>query len=196
MPFLISSLPKILRVLVRREYTQNLEVGHGQYLAATVIGVRVVEGLSLQFQVRFDDPSCAGAMFCLPIQAVCWKPCVEPPIVLIQPWDCFSSTFGVCEFDLLKNSRGWILNKGYAMLGLPERIESKYVCTIDFTGTGLADDFEQHKQLHIVKAAGGWIAAVPNNRWLSDDPAFGGVCAVLPVFKSLARDFSSECELP
>ena len=193
MSYILASLPKIVRGLVRREYTQNMKEGHGEYLPATIIGARCVEALSLQFQVRFDGPAEAGAMFTVPIQALAWKKCKQPPIELVQPWDVFSSDFSVHEFSLLRNGSGWILNRGCKKYA--ERIASKYICTIDFTGNALADDFEQHKQVHIVQAEGGWLAALPNNRWLSEDSAFAKVCETLPRFQSLAYNFSAECQI-
>lgn len=177
--------------LVRREFTQNFRAGQGEFLSAHLLGIRCQEGHSLQFQVRFDSGAEAGAMFCLPIQAVCWKPCDRPPSELVQPWDTFSEHFSVHAFALLKNSRAWLLNHGCQEL--PARIESRYLFTVDFSGNALADCFEQHKQLHVLQVSAGWFAAVPNNRLLSDDSAFAKLPAELPRFESLAADFCGEC---
>lgn len=75
-----------------------------------------------------------------------------------------------------------------------ERLKAKYVWTYDFENSPLADNFEQHKQLHFLKVEGGWFAAVPNNRILSDDSAFCKTTDKLPSFKSLARNFTGECD--
>ena len=130
-------------------------------------------------------------MFCLPIQALCWKKCEQPPSELVQPWDTFSSDFAVHEFKLLRNSRAWLLNASSE--SYDKRIESKYLFTIDFQGNALADCFEQHKQLHFLMVSKGWFAAVPNNRMLSDDGAFSKLSDDLPKFESLAADFCGEC---
>jgi hypothetical protein len=192
MPEILSDLPRLITVKVRKEFTQNFKSGQDQYIEGHLLGVRCQEGASLQFQVRFQEPGYAGAMFCLPIQAICWKPCGRPPSELVQPWDTFSSNFAVHEFKLLRNSRAWLLNvkkcKGYA-----KRIEARYLFTLDFQGNALADCFEQHKQLHFLQVSGGWFAAVPNNRLLSDDSAFGKLGEDLPHFESLAADFCGEC---
>lgn len=192
MPEILSDLPRLLTVLVRKEFTQNFKSGFGEYIEGHILGVRCQEGASLQFQVRFQEEGYAGAMFCLPIQALCWKKCELPPSELIQPWDTFSSNFAVHEFKLLRNSRAWLLNtrscKPYG-----ERIESKYLFTLDFQGNALADCFEQHKQLHFLMVSEGWFSAVPNNRMLSDDSAFGKLSDNLPRFESLAADFCGEC---
>ena len=193
MSYLLADLPILLPCLVRREFTQNFNKGYGQYLPAHILGVRCQEGHSLQFQVRFEDEIHGGAMFCLPIQALCWKECGKPPSELVQPWDTFSEHFTCHEFKLLRNSRAWLLNvrrcDDYA-----ERIESRYLFTIDFTGNPIADFFEQHKQLHVLQVSGGWFAAVPNNRLLSEDSAFSKLPAELPRLESLAANFCGEVD--
>jgi len=194
MPEILSDLPRLITVLVRKEFTQNFQGGHGEYLEAHLLGVRCQEGTSLQFQVRFQQPGYAGAMFCLPIQALAWKECPQPPVELVQPWDTFSSNFAVHEFSLLRNSTAWLLNVRKCE-GYEERIASKYLFTVDFQGNALADCFEQHKQLHFLQVSGGWFAAVPNNRMLSDDSAFGKIPEELPRFESLAADFCGECQI-
>jgi len=194
MSHILADPPSIIRCLVRREFTQNLKSGHGEYLAAHILAIRCQEAASLQFQVRFDEPSCAGAMFCLPIQALCWKPCPMPPADLIQPWDTFSSRFTVHEFALMKRGNAQLLNVRKAP-GHPERIESRYLFTIDFEGNALADDAEQHKALSVLQTSGGWFAAVPNNRVLLIDEAFAPACATLPRFESLEWLASAECSV-
>jgi len=193
MNYILGDLPILLPVLVRRQFTQNFQRGHGEFLQAHVLGVRCQEGHSLQFQVRFEDPKHGGAMFCLPIQALCWRECEVPPNEVVQPWDTFSEHFTCHEFKLLRNSRAWLLNTR-ACGGYNDRIESRYLFSIDFTGNALADHFEQHKQLHLLQVSGGWFAAVPNNRLLSDDSAFSNLPTELPRFESLAANFCGECD--
>jgi len=189
---ILTDPPRLLTVKVRKEFTQNFKEGVGEYIEASLIGLRCQEGASLQFQVRFQEGEYTGAMFCLPIQALCWKECDRPPTELIQPWDTFSSDFCAHEFSLLKNSQAFLLNV-HKCEGYPERILSKYLWTYDFEGNALANSFEQHKQLHLLQVEGGWFAAVPNNRMLSDDSAFGKIGETLPRFESLAADFCGEC---
>ena len=55
---------------------------------------------------------------------------------------------------------------------LPDRRPAQYRFSIDFTGTDLADDPEQHKHLHVCALEGGLICALPNNRILFRDDAF------------------------
>jgi len=192
MPDILADLPVLISCLVRREFTQNFKSGEGEFIRAHILGIRCQEGHSLQFQVRFEDETHGGAMFCLPIQALCWKECQRPPADLTQPWDTFSEHFAVHSFALLKNSRAWLLN--HHTPKFPARLEARYLFTVDFSGNALADCFEQHKQLHVLQVAAGWFAAVPNNRLLSDDSAFSKIPAELPRFKSLAADFCGEVD--
>lgn len=194
MPFILSDTPSIIRCLVRAEFTQNHTAGQGTYLKAHILGVRCQEAASVQFQVRFDEPSIAGAMFCLPVQALCWKPCDLPDTELIQPWDTFSPTFTVHEFALWKRGNASLLNVR-RIHPYPERLPARYLFTIDFTGNALADDFEQHKQLHVLQVEAGWFAAVPNNRVLSIDSAFSKPCETLPSFQSLEHLYTAECRI-
>jgi hypothetical protein len=194
MSFILSDTPSIVRCLVRAEFTQNHQRGHGTYLKAHILGVRCQEAASIQFQVRFDEPSCAGAMFCLPIQALCWTPCPLPDTELIQPWDTFSSTFTVHEFALWKRGNAQLLNVR-GIEPYPERLPAKYLFTIDFEGNALAEDFSQHKHLHVLQVEQGWFAAVPNNRVLSVDTAFERPCETLPRFESLEHLYTAECRI-
>ncbi len=194
MPYILSDTPSIIKCLVRAEFVQNHQRDHGKYLSAHIMGVRCQEAASLQFQVRFDEPECAGAMFCLPIQALCWKPCDLPDVELIQPWDTFSSHFCVHEFGIWKNGNAQLLNVR-GIEGYPERLAARYLFTIDFEGNALANSFEQHKQLHVLQVEAGWFAAVPNNRVLSVDTAFSKPCETLPRFESLEYLYSAECRI-
>jgi hypothetical protein len=194
MSYILSDTPSIIHCLVRAEFTQNHQRGHGTYLKAHILGIRCQEAASLQFQVRFDEPSIAGAMFCLPIQALCWKPCTQPDVELVQPWDTFSSEFTVHEFGLWKRGKAQLLNVR-GIEGYPERLDAKYLMTIDFIGNALSESFVQHKQLHLLQVDHGHFAAVPNNRVLSVDEAFEKPCTELPRFESLEYLYAAECRI-
>lgn len=162
MPYIMGNIP-YLKTYIRRHYLHGERKGFGEFVEAIAYGVRCVRGSSLWFQCALGSPY-GGAHFMVPIKALAWKPCDEPTdMTYIEPWDCFSSEFGVVEFDFLK--RG-------AALVLPGRVKGQYHCTIDFTGTDLADDSEQHKHLHIVLLETGLVGAFPNNRVLFPDEAF------------------------
>ncbi len=185
----MASIP-FFRCYVRREYTRNLQDRHGEFIPAIAYGVRCVRGHSLWFQCMLMEPEgglpndTGGASFLLPIEAICHQPCPKPAeMTYVQPWDVFSSDFGVCEFDLL--SRG-------AVFVLPEKRPGQYRFTLDFIGSDLAIDPAQHKSLHVVFIEGGLIGAFPNNRILWRDDAFWKVLDQRPDFESLEGEFRAE----
>lgn len=182
MAYITGNVP-YFRCLVRRQYTRNLVDSHGDYIPAVAYGVRCIRGDSLWFQCMLLEPF-GGCSFMLPIESLVWKACAVPPdLTYVQPWDCFSSDFGVCEFSFLR--RG-------AVQVLPERMPGQYRFSLDFTGSDLADDPEQHKHLHVCFLDGGLIGAFPNNRLIWEDPAFWQVTETKPDFQSLAPEFRSE----
>lgn len=180
--YLIGNVP-YFRCLVRAEYTRNLTDGFGDYLDAYAVAVRCVRGVSLYFQVVFWTAAAGGAMFWLPIEALATKPCDPADAVTVQPWDVFSSDFGICEIAVLARGRCFVL---------PDRVPARYRFTIDFTGTDLADDPEQHKSLHVVFRDDGLIGAYPNNRLLMQDPALFVAADPAPAFVALASEFRAE----
>jgi hypothetical protein len=172
-----------MRVMVRGQYLRDQKRGHGEFVEAVAYGVRCIRGSSLWFQTALGEPY-GGAHFLLPIQALCWKPCDEPEdLTYIQPWDCFSTHFGVVELDFIKRGEAYIL---------PDRRPGQYQFTIDFSGTDLADDPEQHKSLHVCKLECGYIGAFPNNRVLMPDQAFWPLLRERPDFESLSGEYRSE----
>lgn len=181
---ILGNIP-YMRCMVRGEYLRNLETGHGEFIEAVAYAVRCIRGSSLWFQTALGAPY-GGAHYLLPINALCHKPCdPQEGMIYTQPWDCFSSHFGVVELDFVKRGEAYIL---------PERRPAQYQFTIDFTGSDLADDPDQHKHLHVVKLASGHIGAFPNNRCLMPDPAFWPMMGDnQPVdFQSLAGEYRAE----
>ncbi|RPJ38767.1 MAG: hypothetical protein EHM35_03815, partial [Planctomycetaceae bacterium] len=189
MPYLVGNIP-YFGCYVRREYTRNLEARHGEFIPAIAHGVRCVRGSSLWLHTILmeDGPpgknTSGGSAFLVPIEALCHLECAKPNSMdLIQPWDCFSSDFGVAVFDFITRGACYVL---------PDRVPAQYRFTIDFTGSDLADDPEQHKHLHICLLEGGLIGAFPNNRLLFRDDAFWKLADSKPDFVSLAPEFRAE----
>lgn len=179
--YIYGSIP-FFECLVRAEYTRNLKSGHGEFLPAIAHAVRCVRGHSLWFQVIFTERH-AGAAFLLPIEALVSKPCAPAATKDVQPWDAFSSDFGV--------SADTFTGRG-AVEVLPDRTRGQYRFTIDFAGSDLAEHPDQHKALHVVFREDGPIGAYPNNRLLWSDPAFWKVTTERPPFESLAGEFRAE----
>jgi hypothetical protein len=187
MAYIVGSIPYI-KCYVRREFTRNLLDRHGEFIPAYAYGVRCRRGDSLWFQcmlceVPGEPNDTGGASFMVPIQALCVLPCDPPKMEDAQPWDTFSSDFGVCEFDMVRRGKVYVL---------PDRKPAEYLFTLDFTGSDLADDAEQHKHLHVVAMECGWIGAFPNNRLLWRDDAAWKVMDQRPDFTSLDGEFRAE----
>lgn len=182
MPEIMGNIP-YMRIMVRGQYLRDQKRSHGEFIEAVAYGVRCVRGASLWFQTALGAPY-GGAHFLLPIQALCWKHCdEEPDMTYVQPWDCFSSIFGIAELDFIKRGEAYVL---------PEKRAGQYQFTIDFTGSDLADDPDQHKHLHVCKLACGLIGAFPNNRVLMPDAAFWPAMTERPDFESLSGEFRAE----
>lgn len=184
MATILGSIPYI-DCLVRKEYTQDLQAGAGEYIEAKAIGVLCIRGDSLQFQVVMKEPY-AGCAFLLPIEALVTRPCPPAPSTkIVQPWDCFSSEFGVCELATVRRGAVKLLKDG--VLG-------EYRFSIAFTGSDLADDPAQRKLLHVVLREDGLVGAYPNNRMVFLDRAlFGDLEPETRLeFTTLSREFRAE----
>jgi len=170
--------------LIRKEYTQGLLSGEGEYIEATAAAALCIRGDSLQFQCFMKEPY-AGCCFTVPIEALVTKPCPRPEATsVVQPWDCFSSDFGWCEMPFVRRSAVKLLKDG--VLG-------EYRFTLAFTGTDLADDPRQRKLLHVVLRADGLIGAYPNNRLVFlDEAVLGDLTAEKVEFTRLTRGFRAE----
>jgi len=189
--YIIGSFDRFFSGYIRKEYTRNLEDGYGEVLPCIIYGLRVVQGRSLEFQCVLTEYG-AGAGFLAPIEAFCWKIPEDydqygnGPLdyTYIQPWDCFSSEFGVHAFEFHKRMRAQIL---------PDRRGARYRFSIDFTGSSLADMGEQHKHLHVMEMDDGSIGAFPNNRVLWVEPAmWDEPFRERPDFVALSGEFMAE----
>lgn len=181
MAYILASIP-YFRCLVRREYLRDLEDGHGEFLEATAIAVHCVRGDSLHFQVVLHEPL-AGCAFLVPIEALATKPCPPAETRVIEPWDGFSSEFGVCELTTVRRGAVRLIKDGAL---------AEYRFTLAFTGTDLADDPLQRKLLHVVAREDGPIGAYPNNRCIFLDRALFGDLTAKPDFKTLGKEFRAE----
>lgn len=182
MSYIYGSIP-FFECLVRAEYTRDRRDRHGEYYPAVAHAVRCVRGHSLWFQCIFTEKH-AGASFMLPIEALVWKPCTPANTDIVQPWDVFSSDFGV--------SQDTFTNRGAVDVAFAVKMRGIYRFTIDFAGSDLAEHPDQHKALHVVFLEDGLIGAYPNNRILWHDPAFWTTTTERPDFLSLSGEFRAE----
>lgn len=181
MGFLLENIPRF-DCLVRREYTRDLQDGHGEYLKASAEAILSVRSDSFWFQVILHEPY-AGAAFLLPIEALVTKPCKPVPTRELSPWDSFSSTIGICE---LRSAR-----RGAVRL-LRENMLGEYRFSVASTGSDLADMPSQRKILHVVFREDGIIGVWPNNRLVFIDRALYGDFTERPDFLTLTQEFRAE----
>ena len=160
------------------------------------IAVNTVPDRSLSFQVIFtgcetddsDEPNIhGGAMWArMPITAlVADTPLQEWPERMVshhaQPWDCSSHHHSVIKYDRTSSSP-WVCKID------GEFHTGKYMFTVDYTESSIADDPAQHKQSHVIELtdAGDWtgnIVALPNNRIRATSPALWETGEGAPDFK-------------
>ena len=92
------------------------------------------------------------------------------PVYDAQPWDCMSHTHAVYTLNRATPCP-WIAKVGGNFF------PAKYLFTVDYTDSEIADDPAQHKQSHVLELldAGDWtgnIVALPNNRVRVTHPAW------------------------
>ena len=206
MPYLQSNIPHF-KCWVRREYTHNHEKHHGDYLHAMAIAVTTVPDRCLSFQMIFTgcesdfDESTninGGAMWArMPITALVADTPLEEwpepmPVHLVQPWDCSSHHHSVIKLDRVSSSPWKCKIDGEFYTG-------KYLFTVDYTESDIADDPAQHKQSHVIELtdAGKWtgnIVALPNNRVRATSPAIWETGEGAPDFKPSQWIHNAECD--
>ena len=183
MAYLQSNIPHF-KCWVRREYTHNHEKYHGEFLHAMAIAVTTMPNRSLSFQVIFtgceaedeDQPNVhGGAMWArMPITALVgdfdFEGWPDPmPTYMAQPWDCASHHHAVYTLNRATPCP-WLAKVG------ADFYPAKYLFTVDYTDSEIADDPAQHKQSHVLQLLEGEytgnVVALPNNRVRVTHPAW------------------------
>mgnify|MGYP001289825290 FL=1 len=206
MPYLISNIPHF-KCWVRREFTKNHEEYQDEYIHALAIAVTTIPDRSLSFQVVFtgEEANCedndegnihGGAMWArMPIQAlVADIPSDDFPEPMedhiAQPWDCEARDHSVVIMDRVSSSPWLCKIDGKFYTG-------RYMFTVDYTNSDIADDPAQHKQSHVIQLtdANQWtgnIVALPNNRVRATSPALWETGEGAPDFKPSQYIHSAE----
>ena len=204
MPYLQSNIPHF-KCWVRREYTCNHLRYHGEFLHAMAVAVTTMPNRCLSFQMiftgcesDFDESQNinGGAMWArMPIAALVADTPLEEwpepmPVHLVQPWDCSSHYHSVIKFDRTSSSPWKCKIDGKFYTG-------KYLFTVDYTESDIADDSAQHKQSHVlcITEEGKWkgnIVALPNNRVRATSPALWVTGEGAPDFKPSQWKHSAE----
>jgi len=207
MPYLQSNIPHF-KCWVRREYTKNHEEYHGEFLHAMAIAVTTMPCRCLSFQLIFtgieaegeeEDTVHGGAMWArMPITALVGDVPLEEwpepmPVWAAQPWDCSSHHHSVYVLDRATPCPWLAKIDG-------EMYPAKYLFTVDYSESEIADDPAQHKQSHVLQLldAGSWtgnIVALPNNRVRVTHPAWFETGEGAPDFKPSAHIHYSKSDL-
>ena len=207
MAYLHSNIP-YFKCWVRKEYTHNHENYHGEFLHAMAVGVTSMPCRCLSFQVIFtgiapdgepEDTVHGGAMWArMPITSLVgdtvFEEWPEPMAVHdAQPWDCSSHHHAVYVIDRATPCP-WIAKID------GEFFPAKYMFTVDYTESEIADDPAQHKQSHVMELldAGEWtgnIVALPNDRVRVTHPAWFTHGEGAPDFRPSAHIHYSKSDL-
>jgi hypothetical protein len=207
MSYLQSNIP-YFKCWVRREYTCNHERYHGEFLHAMAIAVTTMPNRCLSFQLIFtgseaDDGSeenaHGGAMWArMPITALVADERLEDwpspmPVHDAQPWDCSSHHHSVYTLDRATPCP-WMAKVDGKMY------PARYMFTVDYAESEIADDPAQHKQSHVMQLldAGEWtgnIIALPNNRVRVTHPAWFELGVGAPDFKPSQHTHYSKSDL-
>jgi len=112
------------------------------------------------------------------------------PSYLAQPWDCMSHHHSVYKLERASPAP-WIAKVD------GEFYPAKYLFTVDYTDSEVADDPAQHKQSHVLELldAGeytGNIVALPNNRVRVTHPAWFETGEGAPDFKPNQHTYNSK----
>jgi hypothetical protein len=179
--YLISNIP-YTKVWIRKEFTHGHQKYHGEFIHGLAIAVTTMPDRCLSFQIIFtgceeeegESNPHGGAMWArMPITALCgdipmdeWPERMETH--LAQPWDCPSHHHSIVSLNRCKPSP-WLCK----IAG--EFHTSRYLFTVDYTESEIADCPAQHKQSHVmVLTDGKWkgnMVALPNNRVRVTSPA-------------------------
>jgi len=109
---------------------------------------------------------------------------------LAQPWDCESRDHAVVVLDRVSSSPWLCKIDG-------DFYKGKYLFTVDYTNSDIADDPAQHKQSHVLCITEdckwkGNLVALPNNRVRATSPALWVTGDGAPDFKPSQWTHSAE----
>ena len=114
----------------------------------------------------------------------------ELPSYVAQPWDCMSHHHSVYKIERASPAP-WIAKVD------DQFYPAKYLFTVDYTDSEVADDPAQHKQSHVLElldagAYTGNIVALPNNRVRVTHPAWFETGEGAPDFKPNQHTYNSK----
>ena len=192
----VANLPHI-KCYVRKEYLRDLEDGHGEFVDATIIAVKSIQGRALYFEAYLPEYGACFDKF--PLSAFVWKKDIveseQLPLDVLELWDAFSYEVQVWKKVLLANCDVDIMLKGGG------RMKGEYLFSIDSCHSdlntpnlNLSEVPEEHKQFNFGKLENGQFFAQPNNRMLWYEQSSTPAELKKPDFKVSTRYFTCEQE--
>lgn len=151
---------------------------------------KLVEGYLVSVHARYGRPLFftvhleTGALWSmLPISAILcdrfgatFETLLVREVDILQPYSCLEGPIAVIAPQYLRNYEMEVRIDG-------EPQSANYLFTIDYAGTGMAEDPEQYKSHNIVVLSDGHLAALPNNYCLFIDNHFTGKELTYPKYK-------------
>jgi len=169
MAYLNCNIP-VISCLVRAEYLQNHETGHGEFHPCVAFGVVSRPGEATLFHILMED---GGVWWGVPVSALCWKPCEHRELHQLQLWNNFSYNITVTTFAALAGLSCVYHDRDN------QKHSGEYLFTLDWAQGdyselryGYAETPDNHKCGHVIKLESGHFAIQPNNRMRFFDPSF------------------------
>lgn len=194
MAYLISNIP-YTKVWIRKEFTHGHQKYHGEFVHGLAVAVTTMPDRCLSFQIIFtgcetdgteEENVHGGAMWArMPITGLCGDIPMDGfsermETHLAQPWDCPAHHHSIVSLERCKPSP-WLAK----IAG--EFHTARYLFTVDYTESEIADCPAQHKQSHVmVLTDGQWqgnMVALPNNRVRVTSPALWATGEGAPDFR-------------
>ena len=190
----VANTPHI-KCWVRKEYLQDFEKGHGEFVEAVIVAVKSVQGRALIFEAYLPE---YGACYDkLPIVAFVWKKDHGELLELnqLEMWDSFSSNIHLWKKQLLGNCDVEVWISGNI------KMNGEYLFTIDSChgdpqtiDTGVSEVPEEHNQFNFGKLDSGQFFAYPNNRMRWFEQSLTPKTLKTPDFKVSTKTWFCEQE--
>lgn len=179
-----------LKCFIRKEFLTGKP--SSDMVDAYAFAILSLKGHALYFSVMLQT----GAMYrFIPIHEIFTVSEIKETYALehLCLWDAFSHNPIVTVFDYLKGHECW------AILRNKQSVQGEYLFTVDWLPdnnieTGLINELDQNKCMHVIQLWNGQLAGLPNNRILWKDAYFIGnrPYADKEGYKPISESFHAE----
>jgi len=187
--YLITDVP-FTYCLVRDEFLQDDQAGHGEYTEACIIGAVALEGRVPAFTAMLRNGSLWAR---LPLHAFVMQPCEPRPLAELVYWDALSYHMAAHQYRFLSTLRVDVWIRGAAE---PFNERGSYLFTLDWAEADYPEMSDQHKQHHLIALDSGHICAMPGNRLRWHEPSWIKPFTDVPPYRVQTREFVAEREIP